>query len=49
MRALWTCHVCEHEALAYDEIGHTCKDENGNEIGEYDEQGDELVREPNND
>ena len=37
----WTCPNCGHEALAYDEVGHTCVDEDGNEF-EYEEQGDEI-------
>lgn len=40
-RAIWTCPVCEHEAMAYDEIDHEGEKEDGTPC-DYVVQGDEL-------
>jgi hypothetical protein len=45
-RVYWTCPVCEHEALDYDEVDHDCIDPDTGEETEYVAQGDEAVREP---
>ena len=41
--AYWTCENCGHEALDYDEVDHTCVDEDGKEF-EYEAQGDEACQ-----
>ena len=39
----WTCPVCEHEAMDYDEVDHECIDENTGKPKDYVAQGDELA------
>lgn len=39
----WTCPVCEHEAMDYDEVDHECVNEETGQPKDYVAQGDELA------
>jgi hypothetical protein len=41
--AFWSCSVCGHEALEYDEVDHECFDEATGETTDYVAIGDEGV------